>query len=572
MTDLKVVSIHRESAAGAAPCVIESEQRFREMLDALPAAIYTTDAQGKLTHYNRAAVEFSGREPELGSDHWCVTWKLYYPDGRPMPHDECPMAIALKEGRIVRGAEAIAERPDGTRIWFMPYPTPLRDEAGTIIGGINMLVDITERKQAELTNARLAAIVESSDDAIISKDLSGIITSWNRGAQRLFGYAAHEVIGRPGTILIPPDRADEEPGILERIRRGERIEHYETVRRCKDGRLLDISLTVSPVVDVSGHVVGASKIARDITERKHAQKVLEEALAKRTEEVTLAQRRLATNERMATVGTLASGLAHDMNNVLLPLGMRLDTLLTHMSADGATHDHLVAVQGLLNHLREMARNLSLFSRDPQQDGVIGETDLADWYNRSWRFVDASIRSKGSAAATIGLECVIENGMRPVPIAPHRLTQIILNLLHNARDAILTRREREEALGQRAAPGRIILAARTVSNGGGVELKVTDDGCGMDEETRRCCIEPFFTTRDRPGAYGTPGTGGTGMGLAMVHSIVERAGGTLEIQSNPSPPNQGTVITMTFTAPNRIVEHFKLNGAAPPMFLQCQEPA
>ncbi len=127
----------------------EDERRFREMIDALPAAIYTTDAEGCLTHFNPAAVEFSGRVPELGTQHWCVSWKMFRPDGTPLPHDECPMAVALKEGRIVRGAEAIAERPDGRRIWFTPYPTPLRDSAGTIVGGINMLVDISERKRAQ---------------------------------------------------------------------------------------------------------------------------------------------------------------------------------------------------------------------------------------------------------------------------------------------------------------------------------------------------------------------------------------------------------------------------------------
>ncbi|HJT19494.1 MAG TPA: GAF domain-containing protein [Nitrospira sp.] len=132
----------------------EGERRFREMIDALPVAIYTTDAEGRLTHFNPAAAEFSGQRPELGTDKWCVTWKLYRPDGTPMSHDTCPMAVALKEGRVVRGAEAIAERPDGTRIWFTPYPTPLRDSSGTIVGGINMLVDITERKQAEM---RIAA-------------------------------------------------------------------------------------------------------------------------------------------------------------------------------------------------------------------------------------------------------------------------------------------------------------------------------------------------------------------------------------------------------------------------------
>ena len=194
-----------------------------------------------------------------------------------MPHDECPMAIALKEGRIIRGAEAIAERPDGTRIWFTPYPTPLFDDAGNITGGINMLVDITERKQAEVAKARLAAIVESSDDAIITKGLDGVITTWNTGAERLFGYIAQEAIGQPITMLIPPDRRDEEPTIIERLRRGERVDHFETIRMRKDGSLLDISLTISPVKDLDGRIVGASKVARDITERKQIEQALRES-------------------------------------------------------------------------------------------------------------------------------------------------------------------------------------------------------------------------------------------------------------------------------------------------------
>jgi PAS domain S-box-containing protein len=158
----------------------ESERRLREIIDALPAAVYTTDADGRVTHFNPAAVEFSGRVPELGSDRWCVSWRLYHPDGRPMPHDECPMAIALKEGRAVRGAEAILERPDGTRSWFMPFPTPLRDAEGRVVGGINMLVDITERKASEdrqlllmrelaHRGKNLLAVVQ----AIASRSLSG---------------------------------------------------------------------------------------------------------------------------------------------------------------------------------------------------------------------------------------------------------------------------------------------------------------------------------------------------------------------------------------------------------------
>ncbi len=131
-----------------------SERRYRDLLDALPAAVYTTDADGRITFFNEAAANMAGRRPVLGVDEWCVTWRLYHPDGRPMAHDECPMAIALKENRAVRGAEAVAERPDGTRVPFIPYPTPLRDEDGRPIGAVNMLVDVSERKASE-ANQRL---------------------------------------------------------------------------------------------------------------------------------------------------------------------------------------------------------------------------------------------------------------------------------------------------------------------------------------------------------------------------------------------------------------------------------
>ena len=162
--------------------------------------------------------------------------------------------------------------PTGLGVPFIPYPTPLYDASGELIGAVNMLVDITDRKRAEQSAQRLAAVVEFSDDAILTKDLDGVITSWNRGAERLFGYKAEEAVGRPiTTILIPHDRLDEEREILGRIWRGECVDHYETVRRCKDGSLLDISLTVSPLKDAAGKIVGASKIARDITERRRAQ-------------------------------------------------------------------------------------------------------------------------------------------------------------------------------------------------------------------------------------------------------------------------------------------------------------
>jgi PAS domain S-box-containing protein len=254
--------------ARAAGPLIEGDDFFRELVNALPAAVYTTDPSGRITYYNEAAAALWGCRPDLGNSDWCGSWKLFWPDGRVMPHDQCPMATAVKQQQAIRGLEAVAERPDGTRVPFLPFPTPIFNASGVFVGAVNMLVDITERKRAEEATQRLACIVDSSDDAIISKDLDGIISSWNNAASRLFGYEAAEVIGKPVTILIPQDRRDEESFILQQIRRGERIDHYETVRRRKDGGLIDISLTISPVRNAQGKIIGASKIARDITKRK----------------------------------------------------------------------------------------------------------------------------------------------------------------------------------------------------------------------------------------------------------------------------------------------------------------
>jgi PAS domain S-box-containing protein len=247
------------------------EKRLHDLLNLLPVAVYTTDAAGRITFYNETAAVLWGRRPTLNLDTWCGSWRMYWPDGTPLPHEQCPMAVVLEEGRAVPGQEAVIERPDGTRVPFMAFPSPLHDTTGKVVGAVNMFVDITERKRDEEIAQRLASIVESSDDAIISKTLDGTITSWNNGAARLFGYAAEEIIGKSVRTLIPPDRQDEEDAIIERISRGERIERYETVRLCKGGRLIEISLTVSPIRNAQGKIVGASKIAHDISERKRSE-------------------------------------------------------------------------------------------------------------------------------------------------------------------------------------------------------------------------------------------------------------------------------------------------------------
>lgn len=328
MSDSNIL-VRKDQFAGAWPerlaaIVGADESYYRGILDGLPAAIYITDDEGRITYFNEAAVALWGQRPELGASTWCGSWKLYWPDGRPMPHDQCPMAVAIRERRAVRGEQAILERPDGSRVPFVPYPTPLFDSAGAFIGAVNMLVDVGDRQRADAYAQRLSAIVESSDDAIVSKDLDGVITSWNAGAERIFGYAPEEVIGKPVTILIPEDRHDEEPGILERIRNGDRVDHYETIRRRKDGSLIDVSLSISPVRDSEGRVIGASKIARNIGEWKRAreqQKLLLNEMKHRVKNTLATAQALATQTLhgatkselaafTARLGALAS--AHDL--------------------------------------------------------------------------------------------------------------------------------------------------------------------------------------------------------------------------------------------------------------------
>ena len=254
-----------------------SEERYRTLFDLVPVAVYTCDANGIIQQYNRRAVELWGQEPRRNgaSARFCGSFKIFHPDGQPMPHEKCPMARALRGEKLEpKDLEIVVERPGGERRRVIPAPQILKDSRGKIIGAINSLFDITEQKRAEADAMRLAALVRSSRDAVVAKDLNGIITDWNQGAQRIFGYKPKEIIGKSILTLIPRERHFEESKILRRIRRGESIDHYETIRRRKDGRLIDVSLTISPIEDLQGKVVGVSKIARNITERKMTERRL----------------------------------------------------------------------------------------------------------------------------------------------------------------------------------------------------------------------------------------------------------------------------------------------------------
>jgi PAS domain S-box-containing protein len=256
-----------------------SEERYRTLFDLVPVAVYTCDANGVIRDYNRRAVELWGREPGQNGEkpRFCGSYKIYYPDGRYMPHKECPVARLLRGEKLkAEDLEIVVERPDGERRHVIPAPRIFTNTHGKITGAINSLFDITERKTAEAAAMRLAAVVQSSHDAVAAKTLNGIITDWNQSAERIFGYKPKEIIGKSILTLIPKDRQDEEQEILRRIRHGESLEHYETVRRRKNGQLIDVSLTISPIKSAKGEIVGVSKIARDITNQKQTERRLAE--------------------------------------------------------------------------------------------------------------------------------------------------------------------------------------------------------------------------------------------------------------------------------------------------------
>jgi len=249
-------------------------------LTSIGDAVITTDAEGRVTLLNPAAETLTGwtNEDAVGQPLRTVFHIL---NEKTRQIVENPVAKVLATGGIVGMANhTVLIAKDGTERGIDDSGAPIRDSKGNVTGVVLVFRDVTEQRKAERSARFLASIVESSDDAIIGKDVNGIITSWNRGAARIFGYSAAEAVGRPIAMLAPSDRADEMPAILDRIKRGERVEHFETVRCAKDGRPVPISLTVSPIEDEDGTIIGASKIARDITERKRADETLREEKAR----------------------------------------------------------------------------------------------------------------------------------------------------------------------------------------------------------------------------------------------------------------------------------------------------
>jgi PAS domain S-box-containing protein len=360
--------------------------------------------------------------------------------------------------------------------------------------------DVTSRKAAEEASQRLAAIVESSDDAIISKDLNGVITSWNAAAERMFGFTADEMVGRPITTIIPPELRDDEARILAAIARGESIEHHETVRVKKSGDPIEVSLTVSPVKDESGRIVGGAKIARDITERK------------RTEQTLL------FSERLAAVGRLAATVAHEINNPLEAV-VNLVYLAKTAASLGQARGYLKAADEQLACVSHLTRQTLGFYRETTGARAVRPSEI----------ISSLLTVFGSRARNKGIQFSEEiRDDSAIVAVPGEIRQVVANLLSNSIDAI-------------HGSGRILVRVDSGRNWHndiqtGIQITVADTGIGIPLAARKRIFEPFYTTKRDVG---------TGLGLWVCKTVVDHHKGTMRVRSSAAPGKSGTVVSVFF---------------------------
>ena len=473
----------------------ESEQRFRTLFELGPVAVYSCDASGVIREFNHRAVELWGREPKPGDtdERFCGSFKMVRPDGSVMAHAECPMAEVLS-GTIpdAHDAEVLIERPDGSRITVIVNIRPLKNERGEITGAFNCFYDITERKHAEellrKSEQRLASLIESSNDAIISKSLDGIIQSWNAAAERLFGYTADQAVGRHISLIIPADRSDEEEGIIARQRAGERIEHFDTVRVRSDGKPIEVSLTISPIRDATGRVVGASKIARDITDQKRMHAELQEADRRKNEFLAM--------------------LAHELRNPLAPIRNAVQILRLQGADAQAVSAASEMMERQVGQLVRLVDDLLDVSRISQ-----GKIELRKGRIELASAVNHAVEAVRSLVLYMEHELTVTLPSRPIFLYadPTRLAQIVGNLLNNA--CKFTDKG-----------GCIWLTVE--QEGKQAVIRVRDSGIGITAAQRPRIFDLFVqadTSLERS-------VSGLGIGLSLVKNLVEMHGGTVEVQS------------------------------------------
>lgn len=420
--------------------------------------------------------------------------QLLHPDDRTAALKQVEMGFHT--GAPVQG-EWRAIWSDGSVHWILGRWQVFKDSSGQPIQMTGINIDITSRKEAERAQRRLADIVEFSDDAIIGKALNGIVTSWNPAAERIFGYSAKEMIGRSIRTVIPPELQSDEQRILDTIERGDRIEHFETVRLTKSGERIDVSLTISPMRDETGKVIGAAKIVRDITQQKKTEQALR------------------TTERLASAGRLAATVAHEINNPLEAV-----TNLVYLAKSSAIPND---VRGFLDTVEEELDRISHLTK--QTLGFYRET-RAPSAVRIGELLDPLIALFGARLRAKGIKICTEIRHDPeIQAVAGEIRQVIANLLSNSIDAV-------------KSGGVIRIRVDSVRLHGqdvrGARITLADSGSGLPPAIRSKLFEPFFTTKKDVG---------TGLGLWVCRSIVERHQGAIRVKSSTTSGKSWTVFSV-----------------------------
>lgn len=485
----------------------ESEQRFRSITDASPIMVWMSGTDKLCYYFNKGWLDFVGRtvEQEVGNG-WAEN---VHPDD----FDRCLNIYLMSfDARQPFEMEYRLKHRSGQYRWILDQAVPRYSADGNFEGYIGVCLDIHEQKEAAEARHRLAAIVESSEDAIVSKDLNGIVTSWNRGAEAIFGYTAEEMIGQSIIKIIPPELQHDESRILQTIARGERIEHFETIRLTAEGRRIDVSLTISPVRDGAGRIIGAAKIARDISKHREF------------------DRALRTTERLVAVGRLAATVAHEINNPL-EVVTNLVYLAQRVAVRDDVREFLDAAEEELERIAQLTKQTLGFYRETTGVAPVNIAETVESL-----VVVFSVRAKNKDI-TIRHEVRSDTEIQAVP---GEIRQLIGNLLGNSIDAV--------------KPGgqiRIRISAMSHEGRNGVRLTVSDDGPGIPERDRPHLFEPFFTTKRDVG---------TGLGLWICKSIVQKHQGSIRFRSSTGCGRNGTVFSIFLPSTARAVVEESLRQA------------
>jgi PAS domain S-box-containing protein len=454
-------------------------------------AIITKDLNGIITSWNPAAVRIFGYTPDEMVGQSIL--KLI----PPSLHDEEQMILSkLRRGEQIAHFETTRRAKDGHELTVSLTISPLKDKTGRVVGVSKIARDITHQKQLDDVRFRLAAIVESSDDAILSKNLSGIIMSWNQAAERIFGYSEQEIVGASIMTLIPEDLRSEEETILRKIQSGERIDHFETVRINKKGDRLAVSLTISPLKDSSGKVVGASKVLRDVTARKRLEQSLLQA------------------EKIAATGKMAATIAHEINNPLESVLNLIYLAKTNVYEPDQVVNFLETAETELVRVSHIAKQTLGYYREHSAavkvtlHELVGDT--LKIYAPKMTASGIQIQTNFSSSARI----VLRQG---------EMRQVISNLVTNAMHAM--------PLG-----GTLTVYVQDATESGkpGLLLSVEDTGEGIASTNLEKIFEPFFTTR---------GAVGTGIGLWVTKQFIEGHKGRIGVQSSVDAASHGTRVSV-----------------------------